>query len=625
MNKYRYEIDSLRGISILLVVLFHCKIELFKWGFIGVDIFFVISGFLITKIIQNNIFKKKFFLSFIENRIRRIVPLLLFCLLINLIVYYYLFDPAYILTLSKIVLSILLIVQNYYFMFLNGYFDITSDKNILLHTWSLAVELQFYLIFYFLFIFLFFFLKKKNKILFAIILVFSLSFLASNYASISKEFIFYSTVTRFWEFLSGSIVALINYKKINKIFKNKYFLEFTLIIILILLIYFFFYKNIVFESYVILLPIIATSIILIFIKKKTFIFNLLNFKPLRFLGLISFSLYIWHYNIFAIGRNLKVEELSLTDYLTLTIISVVISITSYFLIEKPFRNKKLINTKYLVIILTVKFVIILFIIFKNYDQQGHVFRNKLLTNTDLPKNYFLNSQISYFENKGQIQSCLKSVSGICTIISSDNPSNKILLIGDSTMLDYIRPFEDFSKKNNINSSILYKPGKIFKKETTINNSQKQTIDFILNSNFDIYVFVILFPDNEFLVELFKKISVKEKKIVFFTPRPILNYNPIKVMILGKINNNILKANNFYYNNNNIYWSNLFSKKNLHNGFLIFDQFKAILNLSCGSAVCFNGHINKEIPIYRDEAHLTSVGSNMIFNNFLERNIKFLIK
>jgi hypothetical protein len=621
MNNYRNEIDSLRGISILLVILFHCKIDFFKWGYIGVDIFFVISGFLITKIIQNNIYKKNFFYIFLENRIRRIIPVLFFCLLINLIIYYYLFDPIYILTLSKIILSVLLNIQNYYFMFLNDYFDIASDKNIFLHTWSLAVELQFYFIIFFL-LYFFSLLKKKNKILFAILIIFSLSFLASNNVLFSSEFIFYSTITRFWELSAGSIVALINLKKINNTFKYKYFLEVALIIILILLIYFFFYENIVFKSYVILLPVIATSIILLFIKKNTFIFYLLNFKPLRFLGLISFSLYIWHYNIFAIGRNLKVKELSLPDYLILTIVSVIISIISYLLIEKPFRNKKLINIKNFTTILIIKFAIILFFIFKNFYDEGYVFRNKVLTNANLPKNYFLNSQINYFENKNQTKNCLKNVDGICNVNSSKDSLNKILFIGDSTMLDFVQPFDKFSKKNNIDSSILYKPGEIFTKKTK-DNSQQKTIDFILNNNFDIYIFVILFPDSEFLVELFEKISEKNKKIVFFIPRPILNYNPIKVMMLDELE--ILKAQDSHYNNNNIYWRDLLSKKILHNNYLIFDQFQAILDLSCGSTQCFNGHINKEIPIYRDEAHLTSIGSSIIFNNFLERNIKFLMK
>jgi len=506
-------------------------------------------------------------------------------------------------------------------MFLNDYFDIASDKNIFLHTWCLAVELQFYFIIFFLFYF-FFFLKKKNKILFAILIIFSLSFLASNNVLFSSEFIFYSTITRFWELSAGSIVALINLKKINNTFKYKYFLEVALIIILILLIYFFFYKNIVFKSYVILLPVIATSIILLFIKKNTFIFYLLNFKPLRFLGLISFSLYIWHYNIFAIGRNLKVKELSLPDYLILTIVSVIISIISYLLIEKPFRNKKLINIKNFTTILIIKFAIILFFIFKNFYDEGYVFRNKVLTNANLPKNYFLNSQINYFENKNQTKNCLKNVDGICSVNSSKDSLNKILFIGDSTMLDFVQPFDKFSKKNNIDSSILYKPGEIFTKKTK-DNSQQKTIDFILNNNFDIYIFVILFPDSEFLVELFEKISEKNKKIVFFIPRPILNYNPIKVMMLDELE--ILKAQDSHYNNNNIYWRDLLSKKILHNNYLIFDQFQAILDLSCGSTQCFNGHINKEIPIYRDEAHLTSIGSSIIFNNFLERNIKFLMK
>lgn len=621
MNNYRNEIDSLRGISILLVILFHCKIDFFKWGYIGVDIFFVISGFLITKIIQNNIYKKNFFYIFLENRIRRIIPVLFFCLLINLIIYYYLFDPIYILTLSKIILSVLLNIQNYYFMFLNDYFDIASDKNIFLHTWSLAVELQFYFIIFFL-LFFFSLWKKKNKVLFAILIIFSLSFLASNNVLFSSEFIFYSTITRFWELSAGSIVALINLKKINNTFKYKYFLEVALIIILILLIYFFFYKNIVFKSYVILLPVIATSIILLFIKKNTFIFYLLNFKPLRFLGLISFSLYIWHYNIFAIGRNLKVKELSLPDYLILTIVSVIISIISYLLIEKPFRNKKLINIKNFTTILIIKFAIILFFIFKNFYDEGYVFRNKVLTNANLPKNYFLNSQINYFENKNQTKNCLKNVDGICNVNSSKDSLNKILFIGDSTMLDFVQPLDKFSKKNNIDSSILYKPGEIFTKKTK-DNSQQKTIDFILNNNFDIYIFVILFPDSEFLVELFEKISEKNKKIVFFIPRPILNYNPIKVTMLDELE--ILKAQDSHYNNNNIYWRDLLSKKILHDNYLIYDQFQAILDLSCGSTQCFNGHINKEIPIYRDEVHLTSIGSSIIFNNFLERNIKFLIK
>ena len=249
MNKNNYtiknylpEIDSIRGFAILLVVLFHYDL-LFVSGFLGVDIFFVLSGFLITKILEETEKKKDWILFFFNKRFRRILPILYITIFCVMILSIFIFSPAHLERISDSALHAIFGISNIFFDNENGYFDYTKNFKPLLHTWSLSVELQLYLIWFFVY---FFFLKKfKNyKYLIIFCIIFSsliLSIIYSNRAT----FFFYFTGFRIYEFAFGALAYYLIKEK-----KKMFFGDFTFIIsfLFIFLVSIFFTDNSEFET-----------------------------------------------------------------------------------------------------------------------------------------------------------------------------------------------------------------------------------------------------------------------------------------------------------------------------------------------------------------------------------------
>ena len=229
MNKfYRPDIDALRGISVLSVVLYHAKIQLFGkvffiGGFIGVDIFFIITGFLITKLllIEYEAYKNINIIAFYKRRIRRLIPALVFVLLISLLLSYFVLDPIKLKEFSASLFASLFFTANIYFHYFGDFYG--NDVNLrkpLLHLWSLGIEEQFYILYPLVLLFILKYLRKY--LLFFLVVGFLISLGFAQYASTHhKMFSFYMLPSRAWEILSGSILAYILIKKENKFFINK--------------------------------------------------------------------------------------------------------------------------------------------------------------------------------------------------------------------------------------------------------------------------------------------------------------------------------------------------------------------------------------------------------------------
>ena len=217
--KYRTEIDGLRGLSIIPVVLYHAGFPLFSGGYIGVDIFFVISGYLITTIILNKIKEGNFSIrKFYLRRARRILPALFSVIFISLPFAFFWMDSINYNNFNKTVLYSLFFISNFFFIFNHqNYFTDIAQNNPLLHTWSLSIEEQFYLIFPIFIIICFKLLKKYIQLI--IILIAVTSFFISIYvAEFHRSANFYFTLSRVWEIFFGVISAFLLEKKIN--FKN---------------------------------------------------------------------------------------------------------------------------------------------------------------------------------------------------------------------------------------------------------------------------------------------------------------------------------------------------------------------------------------------------------------------
>ena len=261
--KYRPEIDGLRTLAVTAVILFHAD-----FNFIGVDIFFVISGFLITNIIVKEVEQKKFsILKFYEKRARRILPALFTVMLFCIPIAYFLYTPGQFLDFGESLIAVSLFSSNILFWVESGYFDAISEYKPLLHTWSLAVEEQYY-IFFPLFIMIFW--KFGKKIVISAILV--VLILAEYYTfNTSKSVSFYLLPTRLFEILMGSLITFIPVKNITK---QSFTLKQILSILGFILVSYsvlFFTNQTPLPGFLTLIPITGTSLIILFANKGTII------------------------------------------------------------------------------------------------------------------------------------------------------------------------------------------------------------------------------------------------------------------------------------------------------------------------------------------------------------------
>ena len=430
---YRPEIDGLRAIAVLLVILYHAEISfnnniLFQFGFIGVDIFFVISRYLITCLILKELkINKKFsFLNFYERRARRLLPALFFVMVFSLPLAWFYLLPNNFLDYSKSIIFSIFFIFNFYFHFTGlEYGAPDSLLKPFLHTWSLAVEEQFYIIFPILLIIIFkYFQKYLFKIL--IIIFFVSLFFAEYSARNNPSANFYFLHTRMWELIAGSFLAYFEIFKDNKK-NNQYFNNFGSLFGLILIaIYFFLYnKDTLHPSLLTLIPVIGTCFIIQFCRQRNWLKLILSSKLFVGVGLISYSLYLWHYPIFAIARvkDSTPSEYDKFEWIALTFI---LSLITYFLVEKFFKNR-LAFSKRLLTSLSTLLVVLIF--FNSYIISKEGFKYKL----QITDNYSL-------DNEAHKDEWINFVKEIGMPKFSKVNNKKVLIIGNSHANDTFNLF-----------------------------------------------------------------------------------------------------------------------------------------------------------------------------------------
>ena len=340
---YRRDIDGLRAVAIIPVLLFHAGFSRFSGGFVGVDIFFVISGFLITSIIARELNEGSFsFVNFWARRARRILPAALVMIVATLILGWFFLAPEDYIDLARSARSQAFFGANFYFWQEAGYFDGPSELKPLLHTWSLAVEEQFYMAFPLIVVLLHRFTPTKKH------LVLVLFFIASLVASIVfvKSYpatTFYLLPTRAWELLLGSLLALMPLYKIrySELAELISFIGLALIAYCVVV----YDSNIVFPGSSALLPTLGTALIIwANSQHKTIVNRLLSLQIFVWFGLISYSLYLWHWPLIAFTRYTSLHDLTVVDKTLLVALSVVLAYFSWRFIETPFRKKQLLTT-----------------------------------------------------------------------------------------------------------------------------------------------------------------------------------------------------------------------------------------------------------------------------------------
>jgi len=345
--KYRAEIDGLRALAVLPVILFHAGFESFGGGFVGVDVFFVISGYLITTIIISEMAKGNFsIVNFYERRARRILPALFFVIAVSLPFAWFWLGPSDLKDFGQSLVAVSTFSSNILFWRESGYFDTVAELKPLLHTWSLAVEEQYYVIFP-IFLMLTWRLGVKWVVtLLAIVFLLSLSL--AQWGAYNNSFAaFFLLPTRGWELLVGVFAAF--YLKYNTHLKSQplnqflSFLGFSMIAYSIIV----FDKTTPFPGLYALIPTLGTGLLILCAVPKTFIHSLLNIKFIVGIGLISYSAYLWHQPLLAFARHRLLGEVPDLLLIILCFTSLVIAWFSWHFIEKPFRHKSILKRKFI--------------------------------------------------------------------------------------------------------------------------------------------------------------------------------------------------------------------------------------------------------------------------------------
>lgn len=341
--RYRAEIDGLRAIAVLPVIFFHAGLDGFSGGFVGVDVFFVISGYLITTIIISEMRNGTFsLLSFYERRARRILPPLFFVMLVCLPFAWLWLSPRDLMDFGQSLVAVSTFSSNVLFWFESGYFEAAAEMKPLLHTWSLAVEEQFYLLFPLLLMLLRVRGRETTvRVLFALLFC---SLLVSHFsANVSQDSRvvtanFFLLPTRCWELLIGVLVAFhldrhehpISHA-VNQIFSlaGLGLVGFSVVC---------FDQSTPFPSFNALFPTVGTMFLIITAVPGTFAHRLLSQKALVGLGLISYSAYLWHLPLIVFARHKWLGVTSVGLIASLCMLSVFLAWLSWRFVERPFRD-----------------------------------------------------------------------------------------------------------------------------------------------------------------------------------------------------------------------------------------------------------------------------------------------
>ena len=518
--KYRPEIDGLRALAVIAVILYHAQIfifnqNFFKGGFIGVDIFLVISGYLISSLIFKEIEAtgKFSFTYFYERRARRILPALLCVMLVSFpFAWMYLLPSDYLDYVKSILFSIGF-SSNFYFHFTG--LEYGAAEGLLkpfLHTWSLSVEEQFYIIFPIFIIITYNFFKKNLLIILIVGFLLGL-FIAHLSSESSPSLSFYFLHTRMWELLAGSILAYVeNKKKMRWKFENNILnkslpLIGTLLVIHAIL---FYDDNILHPSLYTLSPVIGVCLIIWFANKKELITKIFSSKFFVGIGLVSYSLYLWHYPVFAFFRY-SLASGSITKKILIAIFIIIASITTYFLVEKPFRNKKQISFRVLLYLLVI--TITSLTILSSYVVRKEGFNNRyIFKNVNLDNGFYIKERLLH--NKDTKITKFTNLK-----------KRKILIIGNSYGRDLFNIF-NLNKDLFTEYEISLMQTEIscletFLEDQTLCGKKVEKIDINNFENSNIILFSTRWStiDKNKIDKILSKLKKIDKKIVLTTQRP----------------------------------------------------------------------------------------------------------
>ena len=622
-KKIRVDIEALRGFSVLIVILYHFNLEILsnnfiKNGFIGVDIFFVISGYIITKIILDDENHSFSLINFYSRRIKRIIPLLAIVVMVSIFLIFFIYDFFLLKKNIKSAYSISGAVSNFYFWLTSTIYQFAESNNLIfLHFWSLSIEMQFYIFFPIIF---FFFKNNLKKIRYLLLLIFIVSYLfvLKNFQT-HNLFNFYNSFSRAFELIAGSLFFIYS-NNFREFVKKEYHFYFYIFGFFTIIAFMQFHKSHDFyPNPMTLIFIIGTGLMLIFNENNRF-FLIKEF--LSKIGKISYSLYLWHFPLVVVGANIFLSYNDIVK-ICLIIVCFLLSILSYNFIEKKFRRKDISKSIYLFLFLLIFLTLSDLIANKKKEKfSSYILDNYYLADqsTNLLKNknkYSLRKQKNIFSFESD---SLK----YSPQLSTKNNKIKILVIGDSHSNDLFNVFE--TNKNLFPNLEFARYGFNLK---DVNNYRKNIL--LESSNFKNSNFLLISSrykkeDVLFIDQLIKIANDANKKIIITLKRPEFVSNNAKnqtVLDLYYLKNNIIDKNKFdqiLYENleiKNYVEVNKIIEKNYKNQVPLLNFFEIICNhknKKCHSLT------DKNEKIFYDYGHFTLSGSKYFGEILYKKNL-----
>jgi len=604
-------IQTLRAFCVLSVFLYHTNLEIFSYGYLGVDIFFLISGYVISKRIFEDYKKtnKINLYKFYSKRIKRIIPNLFFIVVFTYI-FYLIFGPPDLSLFKETIFALLGVSNLYYLNNSRDYFNNVFEDP-LGHTWSLGIEEQFYIIFPVL---LFFFINKKNDHVNLIILLFALFIISIFFFSYNFKdnptLSFYFSPHRFWEFLFGTFFYF--YK--DKINSNKFVFYFCNLLLFFLI---FGNQNIKLGPFLNIIILLLSGHIIILYKKNIIFEN----NKLVYLGNISYSFYLWHLPVLFFSDLYITSQFNIDLFFSF-FLTLILSIFTYKFIEQKFRfvtwkpiffvNIILIFSIFLTILIYIKyfnnnlrsqlrnFVYELNYLEKNYNWNDRViFTKNLKINEFQVYNYCLETSLNYNLNKFNLRNeCYKN----------NNSKKVFFLFGNSHSAQFI----PLLKNSNYVDDIYFLHFKDYK------FPDSETITKLINIYDEIYFITNIENEKNFqkIKENYEKYKNSKTKLIIFNSTPYVTKNdPFKCFIQKK-DCYVIKDNKINERKlDNLFKNFLGYKLKNPNNFYIFDSF----GLLCENEKCYIYKKVSDKIIFRDESHLTYEGVSTLqidFDEFL---------
>jgi peptidoglycan/LPS O-acetylase OafA/YrhL len=524
---YRRDIDGLRAIAVLSVLFFHLDPIYLKAGYLGVDIFFVISGYLITRIVYTELVEGRFsYINFYVRRSKRILPPMYFMTILVLIGGYIILLPYDFFKTSISIVGAIAFVSNLQFALRTGdYFSADSSEWPMLHTWSLSVEEQYYFI---LPLVVIFFLRVLRINLVAVLIVIAVaSFVLADYMSAQNSlasYSYYILPTRMGELLVGSVVAILHAKGSFEKIRSEAFTAFAVLIMAATLL--FFDKQLVFPGFSALLVCIPVAMIIH--SEGTRVNKVLANGALVWIGLLSYSLYLFHWPVLAFARySLNTNDgyfhlPPVAQVVSLAIIAV-LSIASFYLVERPLRHLKVTGIKALLLYFLIPSFALALLAAAVVLKKG------------LPERFSTASIDSAWQFGHVDKYKCPSLVNLGCIGGDENSEQQVVLYGNSHAEHYFELISNLAKDSNKRVSMYASGGCYLRSESAKCESTQAGYIEAIEAGVDTSVLAFRwdnsFEDEESLLvldDLVKTAQAKSDKVIVMAQPPLLNFGPSKI-------------------------------------------------------------------------------------------------